>query len=34
MIFFKEFIVFSLKHGTATEWTMTDNFSKKSYINL
>lgn len=32
--FYKEFVVFSLKHGIATTWTMTDNFAKKSYINL
>lgn len=30
----KELIVFSLKHGTAFTWTMSDNFSKKSYIYL
>lgn len=32
--FYNEFIVFSLEQGIATTWTMSDNFAKKSYINL
>lgn len=32
--FYENFIVFSLKHGIATVWTMADNFSKKLYITL
>ena len=32
--YYKDLAVFSLKHGIATTWTMADNFSKKSYINL
>lgn len=32
--YYKDLAVFSLKHGTATTWTMANNFAKKSYINL
>lgn len=32
--FYNNLIVFSLSHGTATTWTMADNFSPKSYISL
>lgn len=32
--YYKDIAVFSLKDGIATTWTMADNFSKKSYINL
>lgn len=32
--FYKELIVFVLKNGRATTWTMADNFSEKTYIQL
>lgn len=32
--FYSNLIVFSLSHGTATAWTIADNFSPKSYISL
>jgi len=32
--YYKDLVVFSLKHGTATVWTMADNFAEKLYINL
>lgn len=32
--YYKDIAVFSLKGGIATTWTMADNFSKKSYIDL
>ena len=31
---YKDLIVLSLKNGLATTWTMADNFSKKTYIEL
>ena len=31
---YKDLIVLNLKHGLATTWTMADNFSQKTYIEL
>ncbi len=32
--FYKVFVVFRLKNGTATTWTMETNFAPKEYIQL
>ncbi|ADL53719.1 pyridoxamine 5'-phosphate oxidase family protein [Clostridium cellulovorans] len=32
--FYKELIVFRLKNGTATTWTMATNFASKEFIQL